>query len=295
MKKIIYVMMLSLFVFIGCIQEDGILTQEVAKTTTNSNLFSKTDAKVSICHNGKMIEIAQSAIEAHIAHGDAVDMDGDGFYTGDNPCSDPDFDDAIPFDQSILVDIDGDGFFTTANPFSDVDCDDNAYSLENSCGIQIGDYYEGGIVFWINPNDNTKGLVCAVLDQGSSIQWYNGSYIVTGATGTAIGTGASNTDAIITNQTSVETDYAAGLARAYTGGGFTDWFLPSKDELNEMYQNKTVINATATVNGGGIFSLYYWSSTEFDYRSALFQRFNNFFQSRTGKHDKFNVRAVRAF
>ena len=53
------------------------------------------------------------------------------------------------------------------------------------------------------------------------------------------------------------------MAKAYAGGGYTDWFLPSKDELNLMYTNKATINTTATANGGSSFSSsWYWSSTE---------------------------------
>ncbi|MFI1770131.1 hypothetical protein ACH5TX_00205, partial [Flavobacteriaceae bacterium MEBiC06459] len=118
----------------------------------------------------------------------------------------------------------------------------------------IGDFMHGGIVFWIDPTDSSHGLVCAVEDQGSA-RWHNGSSVATGATATAIGTGLANTDTIISEQGAIETTYAAGLAHAYTGGGFSDWFLPSKDELDEMYDKKTEINAGASLNSGSDLSV----------------------------------------
>ena len=54
------------------------------------------DKKVNVCHKGKIITINVHGLRAHIAHGDAVDKDGDGFFDGDNPCSDVDCDDANP-------------------------------------------------------------------------------------------------------------------------------------------------------------------------------------------------------
>lgn len=168
-------------------------------------------------------------------------------------------------------------------------------ALEPPQPATIGDFRDGGVVFWVDPTDNTHGLVCAIEDQSTGLQWYNGSYITTGATGTAIGTGATNTDAIITVQGAIETNYAAGLARAYTGGGFTDWFLPSKDDLNEMYLNKTTIDATATANGGANFVVYYWSSAEYDGSNAWRQNFTWGNQNFDNKGDAFKVRAVRAF
>jgi hypothetical protein len=160
----------------------------------------------------------------------------------------------------------------------------------------VGDLRAGGIVFWVDPADNTHGLVCAIDDQSSRIRWYNGNYTTTGATGTAIGTGSANTTAIIANQGTTETAYAAGLARAYNGGGYTDWFLPSKDELNQMYENKAMINSTATANSGSNFTNnYYWSSTEYDAGSAWLQSFNNGDQANGGKSNTVYVRAVRAF
>ena len=72
------------------------------------------------------------------------------------------------------------------------------------------------------------------------------------AGGTAIGTGFTNSDAIITQEGHLSS--GASLCRNYTGGLKTDWFLPSQDELNQMYLHKDTI--------GGIDAGQYWSSTE---------------------------------
>ncbi len=169
-------------------------------------------------------------------------------------------------------------------------------ALEPPPPALIGDYRDGGVVFWVDPTDPTHGLVCAIEDQSSGIRWHNGSSITTGATGIIIGTGSANTDAIIAVQGPVETDYAAGLARAYAGGGYNDWFLPSKDELNQMYINKAAIDATALSNGGTAFSTQvYWSSTEINASSTWLQFFNNGDQAAINKFFPSFVRAVRAF
>ena len=164
----------------------------------------------------------------------------------------------------------------------------------------VGDVYQGGVVFYIFVEADagyvageTHGLIAAVADQSSGIQWRNGNTNqTTGATGTAVGTGSANTDAIILVQGPVATSYAAGLARAYTDGTYTDWFLPSKDELNQMYINKTTLEA---VSGFTAFSGYYWSSTEYDTNNVWGQDFSANYQSADGKHYTGNVRAVRAF
>ena len=170
--------------------------------------------------------------------------------------------------------------------------------------LQVGDFYQGGVVFHLfvpgetgYVSGETHGLIAAVADQSSGIQWNNGSSVTTGATATAIGTGSANTDAIISAQGATETSYAAGVARAYTGGGFTDWFLPSKDELNQMYTNKATINTTASANGGSDFAdAYYWSSTEIDLNFAWLHNFYDGSQVKYAKYfPVFSVRAVRAF
>jgi hypothetical protein len=159
---------------------------------------------------------------------------------------------------------------------------------------ELGGYYQGGIVFYIlvsgDPgyDANTQhGLIAATSDQSTGIRWFNGSNTVTGARGTAIGTGLSNTDTIIARQGATATSYAAGLARAYTGGGYTDWYLPSKDELNKLYLNRVLV--------GGFASDFYWSSTESDAFNAQIQNFSNNMQSGYFKLNTFYVRAVRAF
>jgi hypothetical protein len=166
--------------------------------------------------------------------------------------------------------------------------------------LSIGDSYQGGKVAYIlvsgdpgyDPN-TPHGLIAATTDQIGGIQWYNGSYINTEATGTAIGTGFSNTNKIIASQGGTPTSYAAGVARAYTGGGYTDWYLPSKDELNKLYLNRVAIGGFIS-NSNGL----YWSSSEiqsYPYHSAWLQDFSNGGPLSIFKDFDVNVRAIRSF
>ena len=109
-------------------------------------------------------------------------------------------------------------------------------TLNITVTASIGDYLYGGVVFWIDPTDNTKGLVCTTMDQSTGIHWFNGSNIVTGATASAIGTGQANTTAIVNSQGAGA--YAAQLCDDLTLNSYSDWFLPSTDELQEIYTNR---------------------------------------------------------
>lgn len=68
----------------------------------------------------------------------------------------------------------------------------------------------------------------------------------------------NNTNKIIL-QTGTGVTYAAGLARAYNAGGYTDWYLPSQDELYKLYLNR---NKSGITPVDTIFGDPYWSSSE---------------------------------
>lgn len=162
--------------------------------------------------------------------------------------------------------------------------------------IEIGSYAHGGVVFWLDGNGG--GLVCATEDQNAAalITWHNGSNTNTGAIGTAIGTGQANTTAIISSLGAGT--YPAQLCNDLVLNGYSDWYLPSKDELNEMWINRIVINSTSTANGGADFILHYWSSSQENgnANNAWIQFFlNSGSQSLNAKGNTAYVRAIRAF
>ena len=160
--------------------------------------------------------------------------------------------------------------------------------------VNIGDSYRGGKVAYILVNGDPgydagtqHGLIAATSNQSSGIRWYNGSNTTTGATATAIGTGLGNTNAIIASQGATATSYAAGLARAYTGGGYTDWFLSSKDEMYKLYLNKNLI--------GILTGDHYATSSEISSSTIWSVRFANQSVGEYSKDTSYSVRAIRVF
>jgi len=141
----------------------------------------------------------------------------------------------------------------------------------------IGDFKYGGVIFYIDETEK-HGLVCAVTDQSSGAEWgCDGT--TTGATGTAIGTGAQNTLDILAGCGT--DDIAADLCADLTLNSFDDWFLPSKDELNDS---------------GSVFADdIYVSSTEGLSTAVKIQNMETGEQNSGFKDDPFRVRAVREF
>lgn len=115
-------------------------------------------------------------------------------------------------------------------------CNGGINPSNNSIGI--GDYYEGGLVGYIlKPGDpgydqnNLHGYIVAL--NAISVSVFGCSGIITGATGTNLGTGQSNTNLIIQNCLNSN---AANYCNNLIYCGKNDWFLPSQNELIKIFQ-----------------------------------------------------------
>jgi hypothetical protein len=155
----------------------------------------------------------------------------------------------------------------------------------------IGDTHQGGIIFYLDGNGG--GLIAALTDQSAGAEFGCYGTTISGADGTAIGTGAQNTIDILAGCT--QANIAADICDTLTLGGYSDWFLPSKDELNEMRLNIGQGNALGLGNIGGFVSNDYLSSSENSNNYVWVQYFNNGNQFIYYKSTTYNVRAVRAF
>ena len=142
----------------------------------------------------------------------------------------------------------------------------------------------GGIVFYIT-NGGLNGLEAAPVDQSNGVIWGCYGVDIAGAYGTEVGTGNANTVAIVNGCSAP--NFAAKAAADYIYNGYSDWFLPSKDELDLLYQQRNVV--------GGFTSNSYWSSTENDVYGAWNKNFNNGAPYGYLKNPMLPVRAVRAF
>jgi len=122
----------------------------------------------------------------------------------------------------------------------------------------VSESYGGGMVFWVT-TDGLHGLIAETIDQSTSSNWYNAQ------------------DNISTNST-----------HSTAGQLYTDWRLPTRNELNLLYLQRITV--------GGFASAFYWSSSEEVSTSAWNQDFGNGFQNYDDKDYPFcPVRAVRAF
>ena len=162
--------------------------------------------------------------------------------------------------------------------------------------LSVGMQYQGGVIAYIlQPADpgysatRIHGLIAATIDQSTgAMNAPSGcSGTTTGATLIVIGTGAANTNAILASCSTA--GIAAKLCHDYTGGGYSDWYLPSVDELNKLYINLSSMPIC------GFFSEFYWSSSEVNSSTALCQSFIDGTQFPWPKSALNHVRAVRSF
>jgi hypothetical protein len=158
----------------------------------------------------------------------------------------------------------------------------------SSSGNSTGYWFEAAASTWFSGTDKNNN-------------WCNNTSLAigSGAQGTAIGDGYSNTLAIV----AICSSGAAVDARAYTGGSFSDWFLPSDDELQAMYVARATLSMPATLSQccpspGIVNTQSYWSSTENNTSSATWARTVAFSTGGDDNYDKiygFNIRPIRRF
>ena len=179
------------------------------------------------------------------------------------------------------------------------------FLIFNCKSQSIGDYYQGGVVFYLDsfggglivdivdiPNPNP--MVNTSLDSLLS-RWGNYSTHVPGTSYPSIGSGIINTQNFITFYNSG--NFAVHQCVNSNNQGFNDWYLPSKDELVEMYN--TIGNGGPEGNIGGFFDetfdLLYWSSSEYDIVYAWYVYFANGDTDGDAKPFSSRVRVIRAF
>jgi hypothetical protein len=151
----------------------------------------------------------------------------------------------------------------------------------------------GGKVFYVASSNFTStgsncGTACKYLeaapsDHSSRVEWCSNTSSSPGVTATGIGSGMSNT----TTADSTCTSGAIQVAADYANNSKTDWHLPSKDELAQLFIQRTKV--------GGFTANFYFSSSEYPPGFAWFQSFYNGYQDLANKSDTFYVRPVRAF
>lgn len=185
------------------------------------------------------------------------------------------------------------------------------YHLIYTYSQAIGDFYDGGVVFYLDslggglavdiqdlPNPNP--ILATSLDSLLS-RWGNYATHVPGTSSPDIGSGNSNTQNFINFY--ISGNFAAHQCLNSNNQGYNDWFLPSKNELEEVFLYRELIDSISLLNGGHLFNdlapLYpYWSSTESpsttDYRYS-YAVYPDGLSLLRGKILEYKVRAVRAF
>jgi hypothetical protein len=139
--------------------------------------------------------------------------------------------------------------------------------------FRVGSFHAGGIIGYIfQPGDagyvagQTHGIIVApqdvTMDRWCSLA--SGLTKTCGATGIIIGEGVTNTNLMLAETTNIGL-FAAKKCGDYAEGGYTDWYLPSLDELKAIFNNKETI--------GGLTKGLYWSSTERQDPGGLFSSY----------------------
>ena len=162
----------------------------------------------------------------------------------------------------------------------------------------IGEEYGGGVIFhlWKDNAGVEHGLIVALTDQSISQAWSNVTSAEIGTSAQSLWDGLSNSNSIVGQ--AGHTSSAAKLCLDLVSGGQSDWYLPSIQELNMLWNNYyTVTRALSQISGATQLSnsWYYWSSSELHYNNAWYFAFGGGYAGGYGKDYAISVRAVRAF
>ncbi len=147
--------------------------------------------------------------------------------------------------------------------------------------VQIGDMFRGGIVFYTDGTGH--GLIAPQQDQSTYVQW--GCYGTSIPGASSLTDGNTNTTAIYNN--CANRPIAASICYDLVLNGYNDWFLPAKNQLNYLYQQRALV--------GGFINFSYWSSSEYDESIAWVQGFSNGIQNGGNKYYYIYVRCARSF
>ena len=249
-------------------------------------------------------------VQATISNGEAIvtfntpDNDGGSTITQYTATSDPgELSNTIEATEGRSITISGldaNTFYTfTVTATNEVDTGLSSESSNVVPGPEVGNTLFGGKVFYIltaaDPGyvyGETHGLICAFSDLGSEVKWHPDNLALEEVTGTKenMGYGTINTNKIKTKLGKDNTIYAAYQATLYNAGdGYTGWYLPSKHELNRIFEN---LKNNDSMNFKDNF---YWSSSEKGIYNACRNNLTNNHQDQVSKSNSHFVRPVRSF
>lgn len=196
--------------------------------------------------------------------------------------SDINGDASVDFNDYPIIDIN-----STNGPISSASWTPPHNGIPN---LHVGDLFAGGVVAYILQSGDQgyvsgeiHGLIAAYYDQGYR-EWGCNTSSIPG-TSVILGKGKINTETIVNNCSQAGT--AAELCDNLILNGYSDWFLPSKNELEKVYQIRNYTN--------NFQNYYYWSSSQDTNTTAWMKNFNGAVTSSGNKNGNYTVRAVRYF